>query len=48
MAAIDPMDVPENSDLDSEMAAQERRPAIGIAPAAEPTTPGFGLPESRL
>ena len=48
MAAIDPMNVRKNSDLNAEMAAQERRPAIGIAPAVELATPGFGLPESRL
>jgi hypothetical protein len=48
MAAIDPMDVRENADLNSEMAAQERRPANGMAPTVELVTPGLGLADGRL
>ena len=48
MAAIDPMNVRKNSDLNAEMAAQERRPAIGIAPAVELVTAGLGLADGRL
>jgi hypothetical protein len=48
MAAIDPMDGRENSDLNSEMPAQERCPVIGIAPAVEVVTPGLDLADGRL
>jgi hypothetical protein len=48
LAAIDPVDVRENSDLNSEMAEQERCQAIGMASAVELVTPGLGLADGRL